>query len=296
VATTVGNIADILYLRGDLPGAARLYEQGRILEAHLDPSDPSYVLYRLADLRLAQGRVREALPLAQQAVDLLRPMQGGYQYLTSAMVVLGDVLRAEGDLEGANKQYQEALDIREKMGERALVAESQVSLAELSLDENQSQVAEALLHQAIPEFEKEQGDPDAIGAYVVLSHALLMDGKVEEARSAVQSAAALFRFPSDPASKLQASIQRARIDAAEGNEASQYLRIALAEKQLRSVIAAAKRFGYFRLECEARLVMGELEMKNHRAEAHSQLAQLARDAHQHDLGLIARKAEELVKR
>lgn len=296
VATTVGNIADILYLRGDLPAAAKLYEQGRELEARLDPSDPSYVMYRLADLKLAQGRVQEARPLAQQAVDILRPMQGGYQYLTSAMIVLGDTLKAEADLKGARQQYQSALDIRKKMGEAALVAESQVSLADLSLDENQAQQAETLLHQAIPEFEKEQGDPDAISAYVVLSHALLMEGKVEESRIAAEHAAKPLQASSDPALKLSAAIQNARIAAAgKGSEASERAGIAAAERQLRSAAATARGLGYYVMECEARLELGELAIKNHTPQAHSQLTQLAHDAHQRGLELIARKAEALEK-
>jgi DNA-binding winged helix-turn-helix (wHTH) protein/tetratricopeptide (TPR) repeat protein len=292
VATTVGNIADILYLRGDLPAAAKLYEQDVKLETVLDPPDPSYAMYRLADLKLAQGRVKEAQPLAQQAVDILRPMKGGYQYLTSAMVVLGDALRAEGDLKSAGEQYQSALDIRKKMGEASLAAESQVSLADLALDENQPQQAEAVLHQAIPEFEKEQGDPDAISAYVVLSRALLMEGRLDEARSAAQHAATLVHSSSDPALRLSAAIQNARIEAAgKGNEASQRLGISAAEKQLRSAAMTAKGLGYYQLECEARLALGELEMKNDPALGRSQLAALKEEAGARGLQLIFREAD-----
>jgi tetratricopeptide (TPR) repeat protein len=296
VATTVGNIADILYLRGNLPDAARLYEHGRKLQTQLDPSDPSYVMYRLADLELAQGRVKEALLLAQQAVEILRPMKGGYQYLTSAMVVLGDVLRAEGDLKGASQQYQSALDLRKKMGETALVAESYVSSADLALDQNQPGTAESLLHQAIPEFEKEQGDPDAIRAYIGLSRALLLQGKVREARDATQHAATLLPNTPDPALKLSAAIQKARLEAAsDGKEALRPLAIAAAEKQLRSVAAAARRMGYYQVECQARLALGELGMKTRSPGAVSQLAELARDARQHNLQLIASQAEGLEK-
>lgn len=295
VATTVGNIADILYLRGNLPAAAKLYEQDVKLETLLDPPDPSYAMYRLADLRLAQGRVKEAQPLAQQAVDILRPMQGGYQYLTSAMIVLGDALKAGGDLKGAGQQYQSALDIRQRTGEAGLMAESQISLADLSLDENQPEQAEALLHQAIPEFEKEQGDPDAISAYLVLSHALLMEGRVEDARNAAQHAVAIVPATSDPALKLSAAIQNARIEAAAKDEGAGQKEIAAAEARLRSAAGTAKKLGYYQLECEARLELGALQIKIHGPQAHSQLTELARDAHQHGLELIARKAAEIEK-
>jgi eukaryotic-like serine/threonine-protein kinase len=289
VATTVGNIADILYLRGDLPGAAKLYEQDVKLETVLDPPDPGYAMYRLADLKLAQGRVKEAHPLAQKAVDTLRPIKGGYQYLTSAIVVLGDALKAEADLKGAGEQYQSALDIRKKMGEASLVAESQISLADLALDEKQPQQAEAMLHEAITELEKEQGDPDAISAYVVLSRALLMEGRLDEARGAAQHAATLVHNSSDPALRLSAEIQNARIQAAgKGTEAS--AQSAAAEKQLRSAITTANRLGYYLLECDARLALGELEMKINPPLGRSQLTTLQEEARVRGLQLISLEA------
>jgi DNA-binding winged helix-turn-helix (wHTH) protein/tetratricopeptide (TPR) repeat protein len=292
VAVTVGNIADILYLRGNLPAAANLYEQGIRLEAKLDPSDPGYLMYRLADLKLTQGRVREAHPLAQHAIDILRPQKGAYPSLTSAMLVLGDALRAEADLNGARQQYQLALEMRQTLGETTLAAEAKVTLADLALHENQPQQAESLLRQAIPELEKDQGDPEVISAYVVLSHALLMQGKREEARKAAQHVVPLLQTASDPALKLPAAIQNARLDGAgKGSETLGRERIAAVVRQLRSVAATAKRLGYYQLGCEARLELGELELKNHMPRAHSQLAELAHDAHQHGLELMAHKAE-----
>ena len=41
VAIALGNIADILYPRGNLPAAAKLYVRTLELEASLDPSDPT---------------------------------------------------------------------------------------------------------------------------------------------------------------------------------------------------------------------------------------------------------------
>jgi eukaryotic-like serine/threonine-protein kinase len=125
------------------------------------------------------------------------------------MVVLGDVLVAEGDLPGARRQYQEALEMRQKLGEMDLIAESQVSLAKLSLDEGHPEQGEPLVRSAIAEFEKEKSTPDEVGAYVVLSRVLLMQGKLDDARNAVQRASELGHTSSDPALKLPAAIQDA---------------------------------------------------------------------------------------
>lgn len=297
-ATALGNIADVLYLRGNLLAAARLYQQTIEIEGSLEVGDPSYALYRLADLELTQGLPRQAFPHAEKAVALLRPAQGGYQYLTGAMAVLGDVLMAEDDLKGAREQYRQTLEIRQKMHETDLVAESQESIAEVSIEEGHAEQAESLLRQSIIKFESEKTDPDASSAYTLLSRALLAEGKFQEAQKAIRRARELSLTSSGPALTLPAAIENARIEAATSateDAASRRSGIAAAEKQLRSAVATAKHLGYYHAECEARLALGELEAKTHGAQARSQLAQLAHDAHQRGLELIARKAEELEK-
>lgn len=293
-ATATGNIADILYLWGDLPGAAKLYGQALELEASLDHSNPGYFLYRLSDLQLAQGRVKDAHHLAQRAIDAIRPAQGGYGYLTEAMIQMGEVLAAEGDLEGARQQFQAGRDTEQKAGNMGLVEESQAELADLALEEGRSGEAESLLRPAIAEFEKEKSDPGASGAYTELSRALLMQGKTEEARKAVRRAIELSRTSADPALQLPAAIQKARIEIAGAGEGpAAPTGLATARQELRSVLTTAKRLGYYRLECEARLALGELEMKASPSAGRSLLKELADDSRSRGLLLVAKKATDL---
>jgi len=291
-ATAVANIADIAYLRGNLPEAVKLYEQSMELEAQLDSGEPGYDMYRLADLKLAQGQVQDAYRLAQQAIEAIRPIQGASQYLTGAMTVLGDALKAQGDLPGARQQYQSALDIRQQMGEMDLVGESQVDLADLALEEGHPDQSEPLLRPAIAEFEKEKGDPDAASAYIILSRALLMQGKLEEARKAIRRATELSLSSSDPALKLPAAIQRARVGMASASQGGASPNLSTARTELRSVLGTARQLGYYGFECEARLALGELELKANPALGHAQLATLALEARSHNFELLARRAEQ----
>jgi eukaryotic-like serine/threonine-protein kinase len=288
-AVSLSNIADILYLKGNLPAAAKMYLQTLDFTATLDNGDPSYALYRLADLELAQGKVQDAERLAQQAVDFMRPAHSGYQYLTGAMSIVGEALKAGGDLQGARRQFQEGLDIRQKVGGMAMVEESQVELADLSLEEGRAEQAEPLLRSAIAVFEKEQGDPDAASAYIVLSHALLMQGKVDEARKAVQRATQLSLTSSDPALKLPAAIQSARVEMSTANGKGS---VVAARQELRSTVATAKKLGYYGLECEARLALAELDQRANPAASRVQLAALALETRGHGLELLARHAEQ----
>jgi tetratricopeptide (TPR) repeat protein len=219
-------------------------------------------------------------------------VKGGYQYLTGAMVVLGEVLMAEDNLQAAKEQFQSTINIRQKVGEAGLVAETQIEMATLDLEEGLPDQAEPSVRQAITEFEKENAVPDLTSAYTLLSRVLLMEGKIEEARKTIQHAHEVGRSSPDPALNLPIAIQDARLKiAAEG--VTRRAAMAATRKQLLSVISKARNLGYYELECEARLALGELSMNTRRSEARSQLAELAAEAHQHGLELIVRKAANL---
>ncbi len=291
-AVTIGNIADILYLRGKLLAAEKSYREAIEIENARDRGVPANAQYRLADLELTEGRVEEAHKLAQQAVNALRAEQGAYQYLTLAMNVLGDVLKAEGNLEEARQQFQLALDIGKKAGEP--VAETQVELSDLALDMGYPDQAEPLLRAAIAEFEKEKADPDSTSAYIELSRMLLMEGKLQDARTAIQHAAELSRTSPDPGLKLPIAIQSARVmlAAVQQNE-RRHPSLAAVRQQLRSASATAKKLGYYGQECESRLALGELEVKQNPKLGRFLLTQLVADAHQHGMERIAREATAL---
>ncbi len=291
-ATAMGNIADIYYLKGDLPRAAKLYQDTVNLISTIDHGDPSYVLYRLADLELAQGNVNEGHQLAQQAVDTIGQTQGSYQYLTAAMIVVGEALKAEGDLAGARSEFEQTLTMLQKIGATDLAAESQTELADLDIQENHPGQAENLVRTALAEFEKEKSDPDSSSAYAILSHALLIQGKFEEADKASRRAAELSLTSSDPALKLSAAIQQARVQGAYPENQSTNLEAAI--EQLHSTISTAKRLGYYRIECEARLALAELELKLNPSLGRKHLTDLAAETRNHHLELLARQSEAVI--
>jgi len=292
--TALNNIADVVYLRGEVSAAAKLYQQAIDVQALLGPSEPAYAMYRLADLELAQGQTKKAQDLAAQAVSRIRPTHGGYEYLTAAMIVLGDSLMAEGDLAGARQQYQQTLETRQKLGEQGLVAESQVSLAELSIEEGHPEQAETLLRPAIVEFEKENGIPDVTSAYTLLSRTLLSEGKLEEAREAIHHAAELGRKSPEPALTLRLTIQNAQIEmAAAAPGKAGRLALATGSQELRSAIATARRLGYYQIECEARLALAAADVKANPALGLSHLETLAKETHERGLELLSHKAKLL---
>jgi tetratricopeptide (TPR) repeat protein len=248
-------------------------------------------LFRLADLNLAQGHVPEAHRLAQQGIEAIRANQGGYGYLSEAMVELGAVLMAEANLTGAHGQFQSALELDQKVGENGLTEESRAELAELALEEGHPDQAESLIRPAIAEFEQEKSDPASAGAYTVLSRALLELGKLEQARAAAQHASVLSRTSSDPALRLPAAIQAARVEMAAPEKSADHSRIQAVRAELNSTIVSAKKLGYYQLECEARLALGEIEIGHNPEQGRAQLSALASEVRSHGLELLAQKAE-----
>jgi len=290
-ATALGNIADVLYSRGQLTGATKLYKQSMEIESRLEPNNPGYELYRLADLELAQGRVQEAQRLAEQSVDVLKREQGAYQYVTGAMIELGEIFEAEGNFTAARQQFEGTISPRQKIGSLALLAESQVDLAQLDLEEGHPDRAEHLLRKAIPEFEKENADPDLANAYLLLSRVLLQQGKLEEARDAFARAVKLSRTNPAPALKLPLAMQHARLEIAPGNAVSG-MTLTAARRELHAVAASAAKLGYYRIQCEARLELSEIEAKINPDASRAQLTSLAAEARSRGLELVARKAEQ----
>jgi DNA-binding winged helix-turn-helix (wHTH) protein/tetratricopeptide (TPR) repeat protein len=289
--TALGNLGDLAFLRGKLAAAETLYEQAMAIGNSLDRTNPAYLLSRSADLALVQGRVQDAQRLAQEAVDDASRAQGAYGYWTEAKLSLGEALKAEGNLEGARQQFEEALQIRQRLNSPGMIQESQAELADLDIDEGRPDEAEHRLGAAIDEFEKEKSDPAEASAYTDLSRALLMRGKVEESRDAIQQAKRFARNSPDPALTLPIAIQNARIDFAKAAESKDHSSLDAARTELRSAIRSAKALGYYELEAEARLALGEVEAANGFADARSQLVSLAEESRSHGLVLLARRAE-----
>ena len=285
--TATENIADILYLRGNLPAADKLYQQALRTAASVEINDP-YLPYRLADLSLTRGQLQDARRLAQQAVDGYQATHGAYQYLTAAMRDLGEVLEAQGDLSGARAQFEQSMAIAQKIGALVNAAESQEELAHLAIDENHPEQAEVALRSAIAEFEKEKSDPDSSSAYTLLSKALLMQGKLDEARKAARRGTELSLTSSDPGLKIPAEIQQERVEALNSEIDSKG---PAAARRLEAVIASANRLGYYGLECEARLALGELEVKLNPSLGRRHLLALAKETRGRGFELLARQAE-----
>jgi DNA-binding winged helix-turn-helix (wHTH) protein/tetratricopeptide (TPR) repeat protein/TolB-like protein len=292
-SAALSNIADIETLRGHLREAAVLYRQSWELADSSGRArrEPAHIQY--ASLLLMQGESKRARLEIEPQVASLRAYGGDPWQLASALIVLGDCQKAEGDLDGARKQYQEAIEILKKAN--SPVASGQVSLAELSLAGGHPEAAEPLLREAIGAFEKDKNAGNELGGYTSLSRALLAQGKLAEAGHAITHASKLADLREFPVLNLPLQLLQARVTGAAAKPGILGRHdLAAASEQIRVVIQKSQQLGLYNTNCEARLALGEVEMKLSPGSGRAQLKALATETRSRGLELLARQADRAI--
>jgi tetratricopeptide (TPR) repeat protein len=281
------NLGDISMMRGKFKMAAATYQQSWELADSLKSTHDEYAHIQHAALLLMQGNLDEAAAEAEAQANSLRSWGGDPWQLANAIGVSGDIEKARGNLANARKKYEESMEILKKAN--ASVANSQLSLAELSVAEGHPAPAERMVREAITEFEKDKSAGEELNGYLSLCKALLAEGKVKESEEAIAHAAKLTDLHEFPVLRMPLQLLGARVKAAAARGDRQAL--AAAEKEMRDVLQKAHEIGFYTEECEARLALGELEMGMNSKSARSHLSALASDANSRGLGLIAHQAE-----
>jgi LuxR family maltose regulon positive regulatory protein len=138
------------WARGDVGGACAGYTEsiaGLLQAGHI--SDVLGCSIALADLRLAQGRLREARRIYTEGLALGTSRSGPPLRGTADMHVgLSDVLREAGDLDGALEHLQRAAALGEHNGLPQHPYRSRLAMARLHATEGDMAAARALLDDA----------------------------------------------------------------------------------------------------------------------------------------------------
>lgn len=214
--------------------------------------------------------------------------QLGVSYATGG---LGGLLLQEADLPGARKMFEQSLAIRTSRGDKIMIAETQLALADLSLEEARSPAEqEAAVRQVLEVFQTQKMRDDETGAWCVLARALLAQGKAADAKEAMQHARSLSAKSQNPIIRWPTAITAARIETAEKilthSAASSATR-----KELADIITKSRQLGYMGIELDARLALAEIEMKAGQITAgRAYLTAIESDAKAKGYNLIARKA------
>ena len=294
VGTALGNIADVRLKGGDLRGALQACkEELKLARASRDEGRIVAALNDVATMQRMSGDLRDARQLAEESIRLIRKGGPGFN-LALTLSTLGDVLLAEGDLPGAQSSYEEALSLHKRMKDVSSVAGVQQNLADLNLEEGNPAQAETLLRQAISEFESEKAYPTIAQAKISLGRALQMQGKLTEAKEALADVAQKLRSSRDPQLTMQLALVQARQLVAQAESSpGKSAQMRLARAQLQQVITRSQGMGFYSMESQARLALGEVEIETDPALGRSTLARLQQSASSHGFQLVARQAAAL---
>lgn len=135
VAYTLEGLA-VAYMRtGDPERSIDLLNQALPLHRELnDRTGEGYAYARLADTYLQLGRLDEAAAWLDKAIDLHSKSRHRLMEIDN-LVLLGDVRTAQKDFEGAQRAWQQALDVAEQFGALTTVEELKGKLGPFRLSE-----------------------------------------------------------------------------------------------------------------------------------------------------------------
>ncbi len=289
VAKVLGNIATFRMDQGDLRGALQLHEESM----GVDPEDTGRVTmagFNIAILHQLQGELAGARQGFEQAIAAWQK-SGDQDSAAMAMVGLGDVLLQEADFSGARKMYEHSLAIRTTADDKLTIAETQLELVELSLEEARSPVEqESTVRQDLDVFQKQKARDDEIGAWNLLAGVLVAEGKAAAAKDAMKHARSLAAKSQNPEIRWRTAITGARTETTDKVAVRSATGIA-ARRELESVIAKACELGYHIVELDARLALAEIEMKaGQTTEGRAHLDAIEADAKTKGYLLVAKKA------
>jgi eukaryotic-like serine/threonine-protein kinase len=280
-----GNLGVNLLLQGDFGAARKWFEdsvrtareigdQGGIVDALINLSTVSY---QQGDLRKAKEYLEESIAKAGQMQLKSR--------LATSIAGMGDVLFAGDDLQGAHESYQQSLKMYGELGEKGGIANSQVSLAILALENSLPAQAESMARDAAREFESENDADQRTAAEDVLAQSLIAQGRYDQAANEIGLARKL--GARDLPKTLSLTITAAKLLAKTAKNAE-------AQRELQQAEGRAAERGLLALEWQARLALADAQIASgNLASARANLQLVKRQATPKGFQILARKATDV---
>ena len=283
-ANALNSIANVLADKGDQAGAKAKYQQAlAIFRETGDPFETAMTMGNIGELSLDQGDLPEARKMLEEALQIKRAIKNLHSQAYT-LTVLGDLNLYQDDLAAARKMHEEALAIRTQLKEKSTGAQNSLALAGITLEEGHPDAALAAARQAAAVFQQQKQVEYEAVARELVARCLLQMGKAPEAKTEIQQAERLLAKSDNHAARLAVAITAARVATAQGE-------FAAAQKSLDSALAESARANLMYFQLDARLALGQLEIKSGKAAAgRARLTALAGEAKSKGFLLLARKA------
>jgi serine/threonine protein kinase/tetratricopeptide (TPR) repeat protein len=284
MASVMGNTGTLLRAQGKLQDARNHFQKTFELSDEVGHRvSAAQALGAIGTVLLEGGDLAGAQKMYRQELTTMRETGGKVLY-ASTLVEIGQVLRQQAEADKAHEAYLEALSLQEELGNKSDAAETRLALAELDCDSGKGTEAEQLSRSAVEAFRADAFADEEIFAQSVLARALLQQGKVDQARAAISEAVRLSEKSQDVTVRIPVILDHAYVMAAGKN-------LGGAESTAQEALTRARNLSLFRLQLEASLALGQIQMTGpNPAAGRARLQALEKSARAKGFELIARKA------
>jgi len=244
------------------------------------PIGANYATLVLGMVQGYRGELDEAQRLLEQASRVARERFGDGYVEAWACYELGLLLLARGAPERARPQLERALELRQARGIRAFVAETELALARLCMDEGRLEEALALAEQALAAHAALRSPDNEGRAHAMRARALLAQRDLPGARRTLARARVLAEGSEDLHILAEVALTGAWVTRADGEPAEREAEA----RQLEGLAARVARAGLQGVWLEARLALAELSRDG------AELQAIEREATRRGYLALARRA------
>lgn len=268
VAEALTHAANVHYDRGDLPGAAGLYEQALTTYQELgNRGGEAGALNNMAVVLKSQGNLDRARQLYEDVLAICREI-GSRSGEAFALNNLAGVLLRRGELGRAEELFSQALAIRREQGDRGGEAYALDNLG-VVLRKRGDLSAARTRHEESLRIRREIGQKiGEVSSLNNLGTVLLEQGELAAARQSFQSSLALCRDTGSRSASAYALFGLGETLAREGS-------LEEARKRHEAALALREALGEKGTAAESRLALAILRLDAGEAEAAGQLARTA---------------------
>ncbi len=266
---------------GELDEALRRAHEALELYQRLEmPVGANHATLLLGMAQRYRGELDPAQRLLEQAGKVARERFGDDYVEAWARYELGLLLLDRGAPEQARPQLERALALRRARGIRAFVAESELALARLAMEEGRLEESLALAERALSAHAALRS-PDNEGlAHAVRARALLAQGELPRARQALACARQLAEGSEELLILAEVALVGARVVLRDGTREERGAKV----RRLQPLVARAAQAGLQGVRLEAWLALAELSRSG------AELQAVEREATRLGYLLLARRA------
>jgi len=263
VAGEFHNLSEIALYLGDVRGALQKSQEAlQTYQEVRDDNGMALAKIGLGEALFAEGKLFDARKMYEESLDTCR-QNGDRDREADALMGLGKVLRAQGDSHAAWESETRAKEVFQEVGDKTPESRAELYLAQLLLDRGENSEAVKSIKRAQDLLAKTTSPRDDATANMLLSQTFLASGKFSEAKESVSHALQFAERSQDLDIALMSRLISARIDAVAGSPAQRREAV----KRLNAVAQQAKAAQFVNAAWEARLALGEMELKSGNSKA-----------------------------